>query len=332
MKAVFRKEMADHFTSVRVLILFALAVATAMLTLLSIGAVRFDTSSSFVFLKLFTAQADGVPDFLLFLNFTAIFFIPLMGITLGFDAINREQSEGTLSRILSQPIYRDSVINGKFLAGVFTLMVMVLTSVLLIAGLGLAFRFIAGPIISTLNPVFGLHLYVPAAVPGPTVEEPFRLFLFVVFAEVYGSFWLGLAILFSVLARRVSTSLLASVGVWLGLGLIYMYFLAPAIASMIIPTADGSAEEIVRNYALHIALLRVSPNYLFMEASTALLQPQLGIGVLLELVGSSIKAQPLSLGQSMVQVWPNFTLLVSVTLVCFAVSYVVFMRREIRSS
>jgi ABC-2 type transport system permease protein len=327
-KAVFRKEMADYFTSARVLILFALAIATSMLTMLSIGYIRFSGSTEFVFLQLFTAQADELPSFLLFLNFTALFFIPIMGIALGFDVINREQSEGTLSRILSQPVYRDSVINGKFLAGVCTLTIMVVTSVMLISGLGLAFRFIAGPIINTLNPVFGLELYVPVAVPGPIPEEVFRLFLFVVFAVVYGSFWMGLAILFSVLARRVASSLLASVGVWLFFGFFYL-IIAPSIANLIVPTADGSTEAIIRNYTLQISLLRVSPNYLFMEAAAALLQPQMGIGILLELVGSSVKAQPLSLGQ--MQVWPNFTLLISVTLVCFAVSYVVFMKREIRS-
>jgi ABC-2 type transport system permease protein len=40
---------------------------------------------------------------------------------LGFDAINSERTGGTISRILSQPVYRDSVINGKFLAGVITI-------------------------------------------------------------------------------------------------------------------------------------------------------------------------------------------------------------------
>jgi ABC-type transport system involved in multi-copper enzyme maturation permease subunit len=45
------------------------------------------------------------------------FFGPLIGLVLAFDSINRERADGTLIKLISQPIYRDAVINGKFLAG-----------------------------------------------------------------------------------------------------------------------------------------------------------------------------------------------------------------------
>jgi hypothetical protein len=48
---------------------------------------------------------------------TMVFFGPLLGLALGFDAINKEFSTGTLSILLGQPIFRDSVINGKLIAG-----------------------------------------------------------------------------------------------------------------------------------------------------------------------------------------------------------------------
>ena len=43
--------------------------------------------------------------------------MPLIAIGLGFDAINGEHNRRTLSRILSQPIYRDALLFGKFLGG-----------------------------------------------------------------------------------------------------------------------------------------------------------------------------------------------------------------------
>ena len=49
------------------------------------------------------------------------FLIPLVAIGLGFDAINGEHNRRTLSRILAQPIYRDALLMGKFLAGMATL-------------------------------------------------------------------------------------------------------------------------------------------------------------------------------------------------------------------
>ena len=70
-------------------------------------------SSEFLFLKLFTTSGNSIYSFATFIAFLG----PLVGITLGFDAINNERSQGTLNRLAAQPIYRDSIINAKFLAG-----------------------------------------------------------------------------------------------------------------------------------------------------------------------------------------------------------------------
>ncbi len=316
MLAIFRKEMADYFTSIRVFILFLLTLLVSAVALYTaFFGIRGTTDTGFVFLKLFTSQAGGIPSLFTFVNLIALFFIPLIGIALGFDAINREHSDRTLSRILSQPVFRDSVINAKFLAGIVTLTIMVVTMLMLVSGYGL--RLIGVP---------------------PTFEEVFRLFLYLVFAIVYGAFWMGLAILFSVLFRRISTSLLCSVAVWLFFGFFYILMIAPAIANAVVPTADGTAEALLGNFQLQQALLRVSPNFLFAEASTVLLQPPLA-GTLLGIIGILVSGaaqwmipNPLSLGQSMLLVWPHLTLLVSVTLICFAISYVVFMRQEVRAT
>ncbi len=309
MRAIFRKEMTDYFTGLRVFILFMLTLLVSGATLYSafLG-IRGTTETRFVFLKLFTTQAGGLPAELTFINVVALFFIPIIGIALGFDAVNSEHSGRTLSRILSQPVFRDSVINAKFLAGMFTLSIMVVTTLLLVSGYGL--RLIGVP---------------------PTSEEIFRLFLYLVFAVVYGAFWMGLAILFSILFRRISTSLLSSVAVWLFFGLFYIRMIAPAIASSIFPTADATPDVLVRNANLLLALLRVSPNFLFLEAATMLLQPP-AYGSLLLAWLFNIPGNPLSLEQSMLLVWPHLTLMVSVTLICFAISYVVFMRQEIRAT
>lgn len=293
MKTVFRKEMADHFSSIRVFILFLLTLFVSGLALFATyQGIRGTESDGFVFLRLFTTQ---IPDFpfaflLVFGNFNALFFIPIIGIILGFDTVNSEQSGRTLSRILSQPIFRDSVINGKFLASITTLSIMIVTSVLLISGFGL--RLIGVP---------------------PSSEEIIRLFLYIVLAIIYGGFWVGLAMLFSVLFRSTATSILFSLFVWI------VFSFGVFIVALAVPEQSS-------------LLLQFSPNWLFAMASGVLTQPQLGAGIVLELVGSSIKPNPLSLGQSLLLVWPHLTLLVSITLICFAISYVVFMKREIRST
>src|SRR4030065_1993251 len=138
------------------------------------------------------------------------FFRPLIGIFLGFDSINRERVSRTLSKLLSQPIYRDSVINAKFLAGVAIIAIVLVAIVLIISGLGI--RLIG-------------------VVPG--AGEVLRLVIYLIASILYIAFWLGISILFSVVFRSTATSALASLAVWiffsffisLGAG-----FLADAIA------------------------------------------------------------------------------------------------------
>jgi ABC-2 type transport system permease protein len=294
MKAVFRKEMADYFGSIRCLILFLLIVfISAVAIFAAFKGMRGTSSEGFVFLRLFTAQIPNFPlaGLLTFVNFNALFFIPIIGITLGFDAINSEHSGRTLSRILSQPVFRDSVINGKFLASTTILSMMVAVGVLLVSGFGL--RMIGVP---------------------PNSEEIIRLFLYLVMATVYGAFWVGLAMLFSILFRGIATSLLTSLALWL--------FFSFGLFIIVLVVPQGVA----------VGLQYFFPGWLCAWASTVLIQPQLGAGMWLEMIGSTIKPNPLSLSQSLLMVWPHLVILVSLTAVCFAVSYVVFMRQEIRAT
>ena len=157
---------------------------------------------------------------------------------------------------------------------------------------------------------FGLRMI---GVP-PSSEEIIRLFFYLVLAIVYSGFWVGLSILFSVLFSSTAASIISSLFLWIVLAF------GVFIIALAVPEQISSL------------LLQFSPNWLFALASGVLMQPQLGAGIVLEIVGSTIKPNPLSLGQSMLLVWPHLTLLISVTLICFAISYVVFMRQEIRAT
>jgi len=300
MKTIFRKELADYFTSIRFLILlFLVLLASAATLYFDFKGIPGTSTTGFIFLRLFTTQPEGIPTLFTFINFIAIFFIPIIGIALGFDAISGERSSGTISRILSQPIFRDSVINAKFLAGLFTLSIMVVTTVLIISGVGLRL------------------LGVP-----PSLEEIFRLFIYVVITIIYGAFWMSLSILFSTVFRRVSTSLIISLALWLFFGL-FIFMIAPAITT---------------TYESELTLMRFSPNFLFLETSEVLLlppQPQSLLG-LIGMFASGLATwetfHPLSVSQSLLLIWPHLTGLLSLTIICFAVSYVVFMRQEIRAT
>lgn len=309
MRAILRKELADYFTSIRFLILFALVFGATAAGLFAAheGIRSADLPEGFVFLGLYTTSGTVMPSLVFFISI----FIPIIGIALGFDAINSERSGGTLSRLLAQPVFRDSVINGKFLAGVVTLTIMIATTMLLVSGYGL--RMIGVP---------------------PNAEEIIRLFLFLVLTIAYGAFWMGLAILFSVLLRKVAASLLVSIAAWLFFGF-FMLMIAPAIANSIVPVTQNSSEALqVQNAQLQQTILLLSPNTLFSRANTALLLPiPFGsLGVITASQVASMIANPLSLSQSLVLIWPYFTSLISLSVVCFAISYVLFMRQEIRAT
>ena len=113
------KELSDHLTSIRMRVLEWLVVLVALAALYgAIQQIKETTAEDpFLFLRLFTTSREPLPSFVSFISF----LVPLMAIGLGFDAVNSEYNRRTLSRILSQPIYRDALLFGKFLAGLMTL-------------------------------------------------------------------------------------------------------------------------------------------------------------------------------------------------------------------
>lgn len=297
MLTILRKELVDYFTSIRCLVLFILVFIASAAAIYGAyyGIREASIDPGPVFIKLFTTGED-LPSLVVFIAM----LVPIIGVALGFDAINGERSSGTLNRILSQPIYRDSVINGKFLAGIITLAIMIGAIILIVGGYGL--RMIGVP---------------------PTAEEIIRIFIYFISAVIYGAFWMGLAILFSVLFRSLAVSLLFPMAIWILLGIPASVF-NPYI-SFFVPAVSNSV-------SVQLMLARISPYFLFEEATMVLLIPVWRGYGLLTTTTSSMLPNPLSLDQSLLIVWPQLTALIAITAVCFAISYVVFMRQEIRST
>ena len=310
MYAVFRKELADHFNSIRFVILFILVLLAAVFaTYITIQNIRgaVTPTTEFVFLKIFTTSGETLPSFLFFLSL----FIPIIGIAFGFDAINSERTSGNLSRLLSQPIYRDAVINGKFLAGLAVLSIMIVSVVAIAAGLGL--RIIGVP---------------------PSSEEALRLIVFALMSMVYGAFWMALAVLFSVFFNRAATSMLASIALWIFL-FFFMSMIAGAIANAQVPIDQNSSlAMLTKNAEIQGMVGRISPCTLYGEATAALLVPELGSlnpALMISTLAAGRMLTPLPFNQSLLLVWPQVVGIIALAAICFAISYIRFMREEIRS-
>lgn len=314
LRAITRKELSDHFSSYRFLILFSLIAMVSILMVYMAGLkisqdMEGTVKPTFIFLMLFTSSGIGFP----LVQFVA-FFGPLIGLILGFDAINREWNEGTLSKLLAQPIYRDVVINGKFLAGMMVIVVTLLAILMAITGLGLL----------TLG-----------VVPG--IEELMRIFVYFLVSIVYVSFWLAMAILFSILSRSITTSALASLAAW-----IFFSFLVPlgasAISGSIGPLGgESNTAYVVRVSDLERSLSLISPMRIYLECMAVIVDPlrqttsaMVAVGRFEEISLARFSG-PLPLDQSLLMIFPQIVFLVAILVVCFSISYVVFMRREIRS-
>lgn len=315
---ICRKELADHFSSTRFVLLFTLILMVSLVIAYMVGTGLQDelkdvAKPTFVFLMLFTSPGKLFS----LIQFIAIFG-PFMGIVLGFDAINRERGARTLSKLISQPIYRDSVINGKFLAGMVTISIMLLAILLLISGLGL--RLIG-------------------VVPGP--EEVWRLLIYLLISIFYIGFWLGISILFSIVFRSVATSALAAIACW-----IFFSFFVPlgsglaadAISPVSQSAAESNPELLIQHEQTRKIFSLLSPMTLYSEGTTTILDPlrKTTQSILLmgpmERLSISRFQNPLPLSESLAIVFPQIISMIAITVVCFAISYIAFMRQEIRST
>ena len=185
---IVNKEVSDHVRSWRFIILIVIIALTCMgslytaLTNIAASIKPNDPDNAFLFLKLFTVSDGTLPSFVVFISFLG----PLLGIALGFDAINSEQNRGTLSRILSQPIHRDYLINAKFVGALIVIAIMLFSLGFLVMGFGL----------------------IAIGIP-PTAEEFLRMVFFIIVSIFYVGFWLNLSIFFSIQFRQAATSALA---------------------------------------------------------------------------------------------------------------------------
>lgn len=305
-----KKEVADHVKSWRFLILTIIIFLTCFGSLytafsnLQRLADPTNADNAFFFLRLFTASDGTLPPFFILIAFLG----PLLGLTMGFDAINSEQNRGTLSRILAQPVPRDYVINAKFTASLIVIGSMVFALTLLVLGAGL----------------------IAIGIP-PTADEFLRIIIFTIISIAYIAFWLNLAVFFSVRFKQPATSALSGIAVWLFFTIFY-----PMLVNMVLkffqPSQFASEKAIGFYEKLQATLIQIIPGELYNQTVATLLTPSVrSIGPLTMEQMRGVIPGALPIGQSLLVVWPQLTGLLTLTLVCFILSYVFFMRREIRS-
>lgn len=312
---VCRKEIADHLGSKRYIVLFALILALSIMSAYQ-GAEFIRNNPNAGFISVFSGARYGFS-----FTYLMVYFGPIIGLALGFDAINKERTSGSLSVLLSQPIYRDSIINGKFLAGTAALSLLAVGTIAIMCGVAV--------------PLLGF---------GPKIEDALRIVVFTLLTVLYLAFWLGLGLLYSTITRKTSTSILMSVATWL-LCSILITVIAMLVANIaapiqtLIPPTGGNAtspfespefrQQMQIRSTIQMNVQRISPAYLYNEVASYILGMASGGGTMFIGAGGNPFRQ-LELAQGLLTCWPQITALAIGLIACFAISYMLFLRLEIR--
>ena len=310
------KELRDQFGSRRFLILFGLIVLLGGLSAYQgVDFIRNNVGSSFV--NIFSGARMSFS----FIQ-VMVFFGPILGLALGFDAVNKERTNGTLSIVLGQPIYRDSVINGKFIAGAVALTTLAFTTIAIMCGMSI--------------PMVGF---------APTLEEALKIVSLALLTTVYLLLWLSLGILYSTVFKKTSTSILFSIATWMTFSIV-ISIMAFALSSVLVPVPAGDIigipggqsgqggqrfsvspeymEAMQERQALQTAIQKISPTRLYQETASAIL----GVGSFG--IGRQEFSRTTTLGEALANNWANIAALTVVMVAAFAASYMMFLRTEIR--
>ncbi|MEM3414994.1 MAG: ABC transporter permease subunit [Thermoproteota archaeon] len=136
---------------------------------------------------------------------------PLLGVALAFSAISGEREKGTLKVLLSRPLYREDVINGKIISSLALIVLTVAVTSFLSVSASILLQ--------------GITV---------TLDDIIRLCIFIIVSILFSFAYYAISLFVSVLSNRSGQSLVISLGVW-----IFFALILPLLASFIALTVLG---------------------------------------------------------------------------------------------
>lgn len=284
----------------------------------------------------------------------------ILGIAMGFDLITKEKEGGSLKLLLSHPVYRDEVINGKGLGGVVVIGGLVLVTFVIILAILLAFGIV------------------------PDGYEFFALAVLAVisFLLIFSYFSLGL--LMSSISRTGGTALIAALIVFIVLSSLLPIFADPNVVRVfigkppevplpkalspgeqpVLPTGEGTDSVMISGEGNESGTIGVdyqeSLRYeqqlqayeekrLAIEGVISLFSPTLNFGQIMKKLSAPLAASDVtsmnpdtgtgqggagsdttSIPQVLQTLVPNLIALLVIPILFFGLSYARFMRLDVR--
>ena len=311
---IARKEITDALRNKLFLItlglLLLLAIVSITLGALQIRAAMADYNNSIEFLKSM-GKTELPPKPSLnplaaskgFVNYLGMIGA-LLAMILGNHAIVKERRSGTLKLLLSRPVYRDSLLNGKLLGNLWLLIF--------------------------ISSLLGIITYISLFLIGRvslSADDTVRMIFFFIMSFLYMAVFLILAVALSLLIPNGNKALLFTIIVWLVFAFVFPQIgdtmdmdnqLPGGFFAQMGMTRDQE-QKVLANFkfyeTLRDSIEEMSPTKHYERVSFALLNVKPGFE-------NNTAAEVLQLK------WINLLGLIAPSLLLFLISYVIFLRRE----
>ncbi|WOF16268.1 ABC transporter permease [Methanoplanus sp. FWC-SCC4] len=317
------KEFQDHVTSRRFLALLFL-----MLTIAGIYVFK-DIVSYFEDIEKYSSvgySLFGMPramnifsGIMLGIAGSSIFG-SIIAVVLGFDLITKERETGSMKAMLSVPVYRDEIINGKALGGIIAIIFAVTVVFMLTLGLLLLYGIVPG--LDELVFIFAFWLVTILYLTG--------IFVMSVMVSSFSS-TSGMSFIYSLLLLLILTSVIYSTG---SFAVDVITGPRPSInienmdALEISEFYEQSNTYYQKQMELTNLVFYVSYDTNYRKLSTALTEPKRYIQN--QANGQNNPDFEPDILDMLGRVWGNILFLIAYPVVFFGIAYVRFMRMDLR--
>jgi len=325
---VARKEFIDHLTSKRFIIILAL--------FLIISASGMHEGINFYNQQLESykeqisqiKEVEGIePGYMpekpsimlvfLFMSSHIMMLGAILAIAMGFDLVSKEKETRTLKLLLSCPVFRDEIINGKALGGTLALVFAMGTALLISLAMLLIFSIV------------------------PSTNELAAILVFGIASSVFLLAYFAIALMMSTVSGKSGSALIYTLVIFFVLGSL-LPIVGGTVAHMVsgdqpkfdIRDVTNVTEEEIQQYEeewrawsekrkpITGAFTIISPNMNYERISGRIASPSS--------VTSTYVDEAPGLQEMLGKVWKNILALISFSVVFFAIAYVKFMRMDIR--
>ena len=357
---VARKEFSDHITSRRFVIILALFLVISAVSIHD-GIENYNNS-----LESYNEQLQRMEEFedpysiwmpekpsIMYVFMSMMSYMTALGgilaLAIGFDLVSKEKESRSLKTLLSHPIYRDEIINGKVLGGVGALGFAMGLALALAVAMLLLFS-----IVPTLDEFAAILIFGAASLGLLLAYFAIALTMSTVAKES------GNALIYTLVIFAIVSSLLPMLGMMaadalagdppeapemgpmgrqvVGTASSGGYFVSSASQSVVYGGTEDPAwreyEEEMKTYIEKRRLISdisnlLSPQMNYYTVAMAVTNPRIAL-MMSSYTDAGAQEEPGGLAEALGRVWMNIAALIVFPSVFFGATYVKFMRMDIR--